>query len=160
MHTITLGPARIGDAPAIAQLSRHVIESGLPWNWTTRRVAAQMRDRETLVVVAKAGNEMVGFAIAHFGMETVHLALLGIAATHQRQGIGRQIVAWVEDSAVVAGLFTLRLEVRVNNISARRFYAALGYIESERVRGYYSGVEDAIKLSRDLRAAAADPKPT
>jgi ribosomal protein S18 acetylase RimI-like enzyme len=156
MHTITLGPARIGDAPGIAQLSRQVIESGLPWNWTPRRVAAQMKDRETLVVVAKSMRELAGFAIAQFGTETVHLSLLGVAAVHQRHGVGRRLVAWVEESAVVAGLFTVKLEVRAGNFSARRFYAALGYKESESVRGYYSGVEDAVKLSRDLRTGLRD----
>jgi ribosomal protein S18 acetylase RimI-like enzyme len=58
----------------------------------------------------------------------------------------------VEESAVVAGLFQVRLEVRQINRNARRFYTSLGYTESGRVTNYYSGREDAIRLSRDLRS--------
>jgi ribosomal protein S18 acetylase RimI-like enzyme len=151
MSTITLGPARIGDAPAIAHMSRALIEPGLPWNWTPRRVATHMRQRDNMVITARDGRELVGFVMAQFGSETVHMSLLGVSAAHQRQGIGRRLVNWVEESAVVAGLFRVRLEVRASNQSARRFYTAMHYAEAGAVPGYYSGVEDAIKLSRDLR---------
>lgn len=152
MSTITLGPARMGDAPVIANLSRALIESGLPWNWTPRRVAALMRQRDNLVITAKDGGELVGFVLAQFGAEDAHLALLGVAAARQRHGIGRRLVNWVEETAVVAGIFQVRLEVRAGNRPARKFYASLHYTESGTVPGYYSGVEDAVKLSRDLRA--------
>jgi ribosomal protein S18 acetylase RimI-like enzyme len=63
-------------------------------------------------------------------------------------------VQWVEDTARVAGLFLVRLEVRATKRDARFFYASLGYREMDRVESYYSGIEDAIKLSRDLRAVS------
>ena len=152
---LQLGPAKIGDAPAIANMSRTLIEPGLPWRWTPRRVAAHMKERENLVVTAKDGGVLVGFAMAQFDSESVHLTLSGVAADRKRSGVGRQLIAWVEESAVIAGLFRINLEVRENNQSARRFYAALGYKEVGRVNGYYSGIEDAIRLTRDLRATAA-----
>jgi ribosomal-protein-alanine N-acetyltransferase len=151
MDTITLGPARIGDAPWIATLSRSLIEAGLPWSWTPRRVAAHMRQRESLVVTARSSRELVGFAMAQFGSDSVRLTLLGVDDSHQRKGVGRQLIRWVEESAVVAGLFTMRLEVRASNHSARRFYDALGFRESGSVSKYYSGIEDAIRFARDLR---------
>ena len=151
MDTITLGPARMGDAPWIANMSRSLIEEGLPWSWTPRRVAAHMRQRESLVVTARSGTEVVGFAMAHFGADTVRLTLLGVANSQQRKGVGTRLIQWVEESAVVAGLFTMMLEVRAGNQAARRFYAALGYIEAGAVTRYYSGIEDAIRLSRSLR---------
>ncbi|HKE94229.1 MAG TPA: GNAT family N-acetyltransferase [Povalibacter sp.] len=152
MSAIVLGPARIGDAPAIADMSRTLIEPGLPWRWTPRRVAAHMKERENLVVIARDGRELVGFAMAQFSTESVHLTLIGVAAHRKRSGIGRRLIAWVEESAVVAGLFQVHLEVRAGNHEARRFYGSLGYRETGCVAGYYSGVEDAIRLSRDLRA--------
>jgi ribosomal-protein-alanine N-acetyltransferase len=153
MDTITLGPARISDAQWIAETSRSLIEAGLPWSWTLRRVSELMRQRESLVVMARSGQELIGFALAQFGSESVRLALLGVATSHQRRGVGQQLIRWVEDSAVIAGLFTMRLEVRANNHSARRFYAALGYREAGTVPKYYSGIEDAVRYTRDLRVA-------
>jgi len=155
MNTIIIGPARIGDAPGIANMSRNLIEPGLPWTWTPRRVATHMRQRQSMVVVARSGTQLAGFVMAQFGNDDVHLTLLGVAETHRNAGVGRKLVAWVEDSAVVAGLFLVKLEVRARNHVARRFYAKVGYKESGVVQGYYSGVEDAIKLSRDLRVTAA-----
>lgn len=150
MSEIALRLARLGDAPRIANLSRTLIESGLPWSWTPRRVAAHMRLREHLTVIAADGGELAGFVLAQFGSRAVHVALLGVAPPYQRRGLGRQLVSWVEESAPVAGLFLMQLEVRAGNRQARRFYAMLGYRETARTAGYYSGVEDAIRLERDL----------
>jgi len=154
MSTITLGLGRVGDAPAIAAMSRSLIEHGLPHAWTARRVAALIRHRESLLVTARSDREIVGFALTQFGDSAAHLALLAVAAPHRRAGLGRRLVEWTEQTAVVAGIFEIRLEVRVRNHAARRFYQRLGYIEGERLVGYYSGIEDALRFSHDLRVVA------
>src|SRR5688500_15989492 len=120
MSEVVLRLARLGDAPRIANLSRTLIEAGLPWSWTPRRRAAHMRSREHLTVIATDGGELAGFVLAQFGTRTVHVALLGVAPAYQRHGLGRQLVGWVEDSASVAGLFLMQLEVRASNPQARR----------------------------------------
>lgn len=150
MSEIAVRLARLGDAPRIATLSRTLIEAGLPWSWTPRRVAAHMRSREHLTVIAVEGGELAGFALAQFGNRSVHLSLLGVAHQYQRRGLGKQLVSWVEESASVAGLFLMQLEVRADNQQARRFYTKLGYRETARAAGYYSGVEDALRFERDL----------
>ncbi len=156
MSEIPVRLARLGDAPRIANLSRTLIEAGLPWSWTPRRVATHMRAREHLTAIATDGGELAGFVLAQFGSRGVHIALLGVAPAYQRHGLGRRLVSWVEESASIAGLFAMHLEVRAGNQQARRFYANLGYRETTRSAGYYSGVEDAIRLERDL--AVASPK--
>ena len=156
MSEIALRLARLGDAPRIANASRTLIEAGLPWSWTPRRVALHMRSREHLTVIAANGGELAGFVLAQFGSSAVHVALLGVAPGYQRLGLGKLLVSWVEESASVAGLFLMQLEVRASNQQARRFYARLGYRETGRTAGYYSGVEDAIRLERDL--AVTSPK--
>jgi ribosomal protein S18 acetylase RimI-like enzyme len=156
MSEIALRLARLGDAPRIANLSRTLIEAGLPWSWTPRRVAAHMRSREHLTVIAVEGGELAGFVLAQFGNRAVHLALLGVAHEYQRRGLGRQLMSWVEESAAVAGLFLMQLEVRAGNYQALRFYTMRGYRETSRAVRYYSGVEDAIRLERDL--AITSPK--
>jgi ribosomal protein S18 acetylase RimI-like enzyme len=151
MTVLKLGLARLGDAPRIAAMSRTLIESGLPWTWTPRRVAAHMKQRENLSVIVTAERDLAGFVMAQFGNERVHIALLGVAERYQRRGLGKQLIRWVEESAVVAGLFQMRLEVRATNRIARRFYATLGYSELGSAPRYYSGLEDAVQLARDLR---------
>lgn len=150
MNTVIFGPARIGDAPLIAAMSRHQIEADLPWNWTAARVAALMRDRDSLALTARAGSDLAGFVLAQFGADHAHIALLGVAPDYRRQGLGRRLMNWVEDSAAAAGLQGVTLEVRISNRSGQRFYARLGYHQIERITRYYSNIEDALRLERKL----------
>jgi ribosomal protein S18 acetylase RimI-like enzyme len=152
--TVILGPARMGEAARIAGMSRALIEPGLPWSWTPRRVAAHMRQRDNMVVTARTDKDLVGFAMAHFGDDSVHVTLLAVAESAQRQGVGRQLLDWIEESAVTAGVFMVELELRAGNSGAKQFYTALGYRETLRVPRYYSGIEDAIRMARNLRVGS------
>jgi ribosomal-protein-alanine N-acetyltransferase len=154
-NEISIRLAKLGDAPRIARMSRTLVEAGLPWTWTARRVAEHMKQRENLAVIAAAGGELAGFAMAQFGSQRVHLALLCVAEHRRRQGLGRRLVHWVEETAVTAGLFELRLEVRESNRAAQRFYASLGYKPSGAAALYYSGIENAIRYTRDLSCTAS-----
>lgn len=142
--------ARRSDAEPISNMSRWLIEGGLTPTWHTERVLWHMRDRESIVLVAREQARLVGFAIMQFGETSAHLNLLGVAPSRQRNGVGRQLLAWLEESAMVAGTFLIKLEVRETNFIARRFYAAMGYREIGFVGGYYQGQENAVRMARDL----------
>ena len=107
--------------------------------------------RETNVLVADVARHLIGFAIMEFGDTSAHLSLLAVKPTHQRCGIGRQLMAWQESAALTAGITTVNLELRSNNFAARAFYRMLGYRELAYVQGYYRGVETAVKMARDIR---------
>ena len=145
------------DAYEIAVMSRYLIEVGLRgWSWPPERVASAVRARNTNVVVAGVGDNLVGFAIMEYGDTTAHLSLLAVKPSHQRCGIGRQLMGWVEETALTAGITTVNLELRVNNFAARTFYRSLGYTEMSYLPGYYRGLETAVKMSRDIRRAIPD----
>ena len=146
--------ARYRDAPRIAAMSRALIEGGLQPSWPRERVEWHLRHTESLVLTARYRGELVGFAIMEYGMDAAHLDLLAVDPMHRRRAIGRGLLGWLEETAVVAGTFLVRLETRASNSSAQAFYEALGYRETGRVSGYYQGVEDAIQMSRDLRVRA------
>ena len=154
MSTITIGLGRLADAPVIAAMSRGLIEDGLPHAWTARRVGALIRHRESLVATARSGSDLVGFALTQFGDTSAHLALLAVGPAHRRAGLGRRLIRWTEEAAIVAGVFEITLEVRARNTGARRFYQSLGYVEREQIEGYYSGIEDAVRLIRRLEVNA------
>ena len=50
--SLMLRPARLQDARAMAQMSRDLIEAGLTWRYTPARVAALIRDAETMALLA------------------------------------------------------------------------------------------------------------
>ncbi len=152
-----LALARPVEAVPIALMSRRLVEAGLPsWSWTARRVARHIHDPESVVLVARRGEELTAFAIMGFGEEAVHLNLLAVERRFRRAGLGRRMVRWLEQSALVAGTFDVSLEVRASNIGARQFYRALGYTEADRLSGYYERIEDAIRMTRDLRTVRID----
>jgi ribosomal protein S18 acetylase RimI-like enzyme len=142
--------ARVSDAEPISNLSRWLIEAGLQQTWVPERVIWHIRDRESTVLVAKDQGRLVGFAIMQFGDSSSHLSLLGVLPTRQRTGIGRKLLEWLEASAITAGTFTVKLEVRASNMPARRFYTTHGYRELDVVKGYYQGHDSAVRMSRDL----------
>ena len=139
------------DAAAIASLSRRIIEAGLPPAWPADRVLCHIKRTDSVVVTARVHGALAGFAIMQFGDDHAHLNLLAVETTHQRRGLGRQLMNWLHESALVAGTFDVGLELRANNVGARRFYESLSYRAGHLMRGYYQGIEDALRMTRDLR---------
>ncbi len=147
-----LALARRADAAAIAVMSRDLIEDGLDWSWTPRRVAHSIRRRDALVVVARVGARIVGFAIMRYGDDDAHLDLLGVDPAYRRHGLGRRLVEWLEKPALEAGISSVFLEVREAKRGTQAFYERLGYRTLGRLQGYYQGGESALRMGRELGA--------
>jgi [ribosomal protein S18]-alanine N-acetyltransferase len=166
-RAISIRPAEPRDAQAVALMSRDFIEAGLGWKYDAGRVMRAIRDRETLAVVAcesgKSGTRgaINGFGIMEFGDERAHLVLLAVRPSHRRLGIGQRLLDWMLESARVAGMASIHLELRSGNEAARRFYRAMGFYETVLVPGYYrSGEgrkEGALRMLRVLRAPGPVP---
>jgi [ribosomal protein S18]-alanine N-acetyltransferase len=168
-RAITVRLAEPRDAQAVAMMSRDFVESGLGWKYDAARVMRAIRDRETLAVVAcesgktaaGARGSITGFAIMEFGDERAHLVLLAVRPSHRRLGIGQRLLDWLLESARVAGMASIHLELRAGNDAARRFYRAMGFYETVLVPGYYrSGEgrkEGALRMLRVLRTPGPVP---
>ncbi|HJV67665.1 GNAT family N-acetyltransferase [Ideonella sp.] len=135
----TLRPARVQDARALAEMSRDLIEGGLSWRYTPPRMAALIRERDTMALVASDGPRLHGFAVMQFGDTEAHLTLLCVQPAQRHRGIGRRLIEWLVASARVAGITAIRLELRADNASALAFYQRLGFVETQWLPGYYAG---------------------
>jgi ribosomal protein S18 acetylase RimI-like enzyme len=166
-RAISIRPAEPRDAQAIATMSRDFIESGLGWKYDAARVLRAMSARETLAGVSCEGAKgaargaVAGFAIMEFGDERAHLMLLAVRPSHRRLGIGQRMLEWLLESARVAGMASIHLELRAGNDAARRFYRAMSFYETVLVPGYYrSGEgrkEGALRMLRVLRSPGPVP---
>ena len=139
--------ARPPDAPAIARMSRDLIEYALPWTWQASRVLRHVCRADSTVITARGAGELAGFAIMRFGAEEAHLDLLAVARSCQRRGVGREMLRWLERSARVAGISVIHLEVRETNQGGCAFYRRLGYRKAGWIPGYYCGREAALRYA-------------
>ena len=139
----------------MAEMSRVLIEAGLDWRYTPRRIAALIGDPDTVALVACDSARILGFAIMQFGDEQAHLTLLCVQPARQRRGIGRRLSEWLVASARVAGIVSIQLELRADNAAALTFYRRLGFTETLLVPGYYGGQIAARRMVRLLRQDAA-----
>ena len=151
-HQLVLRPAHRSEAASIATMSRLQVEYGLNWRWTPARIRRAIDDRETMVLVASIDGELEGFAVMKFRDEDAHLLLLAVQPKARRSGIGRAMLDWLEKSCRTAGIRHIRLEVRVSNRPARRFYENQGYRLVSQVAGYYEKRDAAAVMAKSLLA--------
>jgi len=152
---LVLKLASYDDAISIARMSAALIEYGLPQAWSAARVVHHVRSKESVVLVAKAGEQCMGFAIMEFADESAHLDLFAVSTLARRCGIGRRMLEWLHETATTAGTFLISLELRATNHTALKFYTAMGYRQNGYCPRYYSGREDAICMSRSLAVDVA-----
>ncbi len=136
----------------MADMSRRLIETGLAWRYTPMRMAALMSDADTQAVVAHDGSHIQGFAVINFGDEHAHLMLLCVQPAVRRCGVGRRLTDWLLASARVAGMASIRLELRADNAIALAFYQRLGFTQSRLLPAYYDGRIAARSMRLELRA--------
>ncbi|HSO07780.1 MAG TPA: GNAT family N-acetyltransferase [Pelomicrobium sp.] len=148
--SIVFRPALPRDATAIALMSRDLVEDGFGWRYTPGRIAASIRHRDTMVLVADVEGQLGAFAIMEFGDDRAHLVLLAVRPRLQRRGLARRMILWLEKSARTAGIVTVTLELRAANRGARALYHSLGYREVARLPRYYAGRETAVRMAHDL----------
>ena len=129
-----VGFARPADARQIAEMSRDSIEVGLGWKWTATRILRCIRDESTNVVAVRESSDLTGFAIMTYKVEEAHLLLFAVAPNHRRQGVGSALLSWLDETALIAGIGLIHLEVRTRNREARVFYRKNGYREIAHVR--------------------------
>lgn len=147
---VTLRPAHAGEARVLAEMSRDLIESGLRWRYTPARMATLIRDPDSIALVACDAARIQGFALMPFGDTQAHLSLLCVRSAQRRRGIGRALIGWLIASARVAGIHTVTLELRADNLGAAQFYTSLGFEAAQRLDGYYDGRIDAQRMHLKL----------
>jgi ribosomal protein S18 acetylase RimI-like enzyme len=85
------------------------------WGWHAASATA------TPSLIGADGARIIALPSA-FRDEHAHLNLLAVRPTHQRTGLGTRLVDWLMESAQVAGIAAVSLELRTANDDARRFY--------------------------------------
>ncbi len=143
--------AKVSDVTEIGDLSRKYIEHDLGWKYTPEKLKKIIKNRTKNVVVARKGNKLVGFGIMTYHEEQANLDLLAVKMIYRRRGIGKQIVKWLEEVALTAGIFNIFVQARKINNGAIKFYKKIGFEIIDEKSGFYRGQETGVIMSKNIR---------
>nr|WP_245866644.1 GNAT family N-acetyltransferase [Kandeliimicrobium roseum] len=114
---------------ALARLHAAAMESR---GWSAAEFAALLAQRGVFVT-----GDSRCFALGRVVVDEAELLMLATDPAHRRQGLGRATLAAFHEEARARDAATAFLEVDEANRAARALYAAAGYAETGRRRGYY-----------------------
>jgi [ribosomal protein S18]-alanine N-acetyltransferase len=103
--------------------------------------------------VDELGGEIRSYAILRPVLDQAELLNIGVAARHQRKGLGRSMLREMLDAARSKNMRRMFLEVRSSNSAALALYRGTGFGEIGVRHGYYQnayGSDDAITMACDL----------
>lgn len=134
--------------PEVLAIEREVFPT--PWSEGMFRqelsgnVASRMR-------VVLRDKKVVGYYIAWFLEDMVHLLNIAVARRYQRNGIGTILLEQILGEAAEEGRRYIALEVRRSNTAAQLFYRVFHFEKVGIRKRYYSdNFEDAILMVLDL----------
>ncbi|WP_448585644.1 GNAT family N-acetyltransferase [Thermaurantiacus sp.] len=124
---VRIEPAGAEAAEAIEALSLRAFDPEYREAWSARQVAQVALDPGGLLDIARAGGELVGFALTRLLVHEAELLLCAVDPAWRRRGIASRLVAASAARAGRSGARRLLLEVRESNAPARRLYETLGF---------------------------------
>ncbi|MFM8408959.1 MAG: N-acetyltransferase family protein [Alphaproteobacteria bacterium] len=140
---LAIREARLGDPVDAAAVVRLVdgyasesAHGGRPLPDDVRRalVPGLAAHPTSLVLLAWRGDEPVGVAVCFRGFSTwsarplLNLHDLAVSPAHRRAGVGRRLLAAVEERARELGCCRITLEVRGDNRVAQGLYRSVGFV--------------------------------
>jgi ribosomal-protein-alanine N-acetyltransferase len=115
---------------------------------------ALLKAPSAVSLLAKENEEVAGFVIGlvdDYGeVKLGHIVTIDVIPKYRRKGIATKLLQKVEKEFQNTGVKTSYLEVRDDNVAARRLYQKLGYREVGVLKDYYSRGGDGIRLEKNL----------
>ncbi len=109
--------------------------------FTKQQIAYLLTDYNSIGIVAKINNEIVGFMIGRIEIKRKalvgHILTIDIAPAHRRKGIAQRLFEEMEKIFSEKGVKECHLEVREDNVAALNLYRKLGYKKAGKLQKYY-----------------------
>lgn len=103
-----------------------------PRPWSTAEITALLAD-PLVFALTEPGGFLLGRAVAG----EAELLTVAVDPTRRGKGIGKRLVAAFQNTARTRAAESAFLEVAEDNAAARALYAASGFVQAGRRRGYY-----------------------
>ena len=142
-----------GDLAQVMEIASSLNDSPRWPAWVyVEAVQAESSRRIVLVAETVGTGEVVGFTVAALVPPEAELETIGVAAKHQRRGIGRSLMGELIKELIRADVAAVLLEARASNVAAAGLYRAFRFRETGRRQRYYADPpEDAILMSLEIK---------
>ena len=102
-------------------------------------------------LVAQENNRVVGYIIFWIKFEDEgHIISIAVDKNYRRLEVGSKLVETSIETFMKFEVKEIKLEVRVGNKGARKFYSKMGFKEEKIVEKYYEDLEDAVIMAKEM----------
>jgi ribosomal-protein-alanine N-acetyltransferase len=140
---VTVRAMRREDVDAVLAIEAEAFSS--PWQRDTF-LGLIGRHNIEMLVMERAPDAVVGYAVLWCVLEQGELANLAIVPSLRGRGLGTRLLARVIDVARQRGVETIYLEVRNSNEAALRLYRHFGFSQVGLRRGYYDRPKEDARI--------------
>ena len=142
---VIIEPMTLADVGAAHEIER--VSFATPW--PAYAFEQELRgNRLARYLVARAGDELVGFAGMWMMVDDAHVTTISVHPDWRRRGVARQLMVGLSELAIAMRARRMTLEVRASNAGAHALYREFGFDVVGRRPGYYSDDgEDALVMT-------------
>lgn len=123
--------------------------------FSKEQIAYFLKAPNAINLIAQVDGETAGFItglIEQHGNSLVgHIYTIDVAPEHRRIGVGLKLLEEIEKKFIKRGAEACFLEVRINNLAARKLYQKHGYKELGKLNNYYARGIHGIRLKKKLK---------
>jgi ribosomal protein S18 acetylase RimI-like enzyme len=132
------------------------------FRFSRRYMRSLLAAPNTVVRLVGQGGELSGFGIAtwtrHRSLIAAYIETLEVSPAARRGGLGRELLAAMEEAVRQAGAVVAGLHVDALNAAAIGLYERAGYVCQGRKENFYPQNRAALIYTKDLHDPLPDPK--
>ncbi|GAA3893629.1 ribosomal protein S18-alanine N-acetyltransferase [Sphingomonas limnosediminicola] len=152
-HPVCLRPGDSSDLDAVMKVMTEAFGDRYGEAWTRSQCAGILPMLGVSLVVAREGENIVGFSLSRSVADESELLLLAVLPSRHREGIGGLLLDNFVERSRSAGVTRVHLEVRDGN-PAIEMYRTAGFRPVGRRRNYYHAPDgrrfDALTFAQDV----------
>ena len=129
---------------------KDVLQTDFDEFWTPGILKSELENELSRYVVAKDGEEIVGFAGVIILPDDSEITNIVTKKTMRKKGIGKNLLEKLIEMAKETNKETISLEVNEINIPAINLYKTFGFEEVGIRKKYYNGTNNAIIMTKKI----------
>lgn len=144
---VSIRKMTVEDLDKVYELEKKVYPD--PWSFSHFQYEI-CSNKVSYLIVAESEQLLLGYAVAWFIEDEVHIANIAIDHEYRKLGIASRLIIIFFEEACNRNLYRVFLEVRENNLAAIQLYHKFGFESVGLRRNYYRTGENAIVMQRFL----------